>query len=224
MITITLAMPSSAATSSGTSATTPPSINVCPASSTGGNTPGNAELATIANTTSPDSRMKGRPVARSVVMIVSGIGACSMRRAPRCLRRKAMPCRLSRNEARLPAKRQRHSPGVHAQQISPPDVGPDAFETADAFGVARPGKQRRVHRPCRYADQAIRSQAGSGQRIEHADLIRGERAAAGKHEGKWSRQRSKCVDLHCCIVPCSARRFLTGATFPTHPPSVTLTS
>ena len=73
------------------SATTPPSINVCPASSTGGNTPGNAELATIAKTTSPDSRMNGRPVARSVAMIVSGIGACSMRRAPRCLRRKAMP-------------------------------------------------------------------------------------------------------------------------------------
>src|SRR4051812_3840357 len=64
VMTITLAIPRSAAASSGRSATTPPSINMWPSTSTGGNTPGNAELATIATTTSPDSRMNGRPVAR----------------------------------------------------------------------------------------------------------------------------------------------------------------
>ena len=151
-MTITLAMPSSAATSSGTSATTPPSISVWPSNSTGGNTPGNAELATIADTTSPDSRMNGRPVARSVAMIVSGIGACSIRRAPRCLRRKAMPWRLSRNERALAGQRQRQPSGMHPQQVSAPHVGPDALEPADAVGLARPGdtalrsSPRRTHR------------------------------------------------------------------------------
>ena len=124
----------------------------------------------------------------------------------------------------LARQRQRHSPGMHAQQVSPPDVGPDPFDPAYTFGVAGPGEQRRVHRTRRDADQPIGSQAGRGQRVEHTDLIRGQRAATRKHEGEWSRQRPQRVDLHAALCLALRATFLIVATFPNHPPSATRTS